>query len=157
MHVAHGYEHVAFAVHDGNVGGRILGGEHGQMPRPDARGGAGAAQHVAVCITAHSAAQLHRQAQTAQVVADVAAHAARRKMQAAGVGIPHYDGSVALAVDVHVRAADPGNVSRHGRSLLSEKAAPRKRRHAAGKYIALLYFFKIKNASPAKTHGAAEM
>ena len=141
MHVAHGHEHVAFAVHDGNVGGRILGGEHGQMPRPDACGGAGAAQHVAVCITAHSAAQLHRQAQTAQVVADVAAHAARRKMQAAGVGIPHYDGSVALAVDVHVRAADPGNVSRHGRSLLSEKAAPRKRAACGREVYSIIVLF----------------
>ena len=67
-------------------------------------------------IVAHDGNQANRFAQSGQIFADIAANAAQRGMQRTGVGIPHDELTIALAVDIHIRAADTGNIT-HGYGL----------------------------------------
>ena len=87
------------------------------MPRPGehavgahAQCLAAGAQHLAVGIVAHCSYNLAGFAQTGEVVQNIAHHATHGQMQPTGIGIPHDQGREALAVNVHVGAADAGNV-----------------------------------------------
>ena len=87
------------------------------MPRPGehtlgahAQSLAAGAQHLAVGVVAHCGHDLAGFAQAGEVVQNIAHHAAHGQMQSSGVGIPHDQGREALAVDVHICAADTGDV-----------------------------------------------
>ena len=85
VHIAHADEHVVRIIHNRDIaaGARALahqhaGGIHARLP-------AARKQHLAKGVAAHRAGKHHRHAQTGEVVADVAAHAAKRKVKRTGV------------------------------------------------------------------------
>ena len=110
-HVAHGHQHVALRVHDGDIAGGGVALAHQQPPGAHAQLSAGIQQHAAVDVVAHGAHQFAPLAQAGEIVQNVAGHAAHRHVQPAGVGIPHDEGGKALAVDVHIGSADARHIA----------------------------------------------
>ena len=110
-HVAHGQHLVALLVENGHVARGALALQHARMAHVDARRLAAAHDAAAALVVAHDRHQLHVAAQARQILADVAAHAAQRRIQHAGVGIPHDQPALAPAADVHVCCTNARNVA----------------------------------------------
>ena len=95
---------------------------------------------ASVHVVADDRHQPHVRAQPRQILADVAADAAQRRMQCARVGIPHDQRPVAAPVDVHVRPADARDVAHTSASFVLA-ASP------------LFYLLCPQNTSPAARSG----
>ena len=109
VHIAHANQHVVRIVHNGDIAARARALAHQNTGGIHACGAAAGKQHLAERITAHRAGKRHRHAQARKVIADIAANAAQRDMQRAGVGITQANGRITVAVHIHVGAARAEN------------------------------------------------
>ena len=104
-HIVDGQSHVAVAVVDEQIGAGVAAGDHGAVAQVKADGG-GVVPHVlGKAVLAQHRHHRHLLAQQAQVVGDVAAHAAQRGGHLAGIGVPGHQRRVGHRADVHVHAA----------------------------------------------------
>lgn len=116
VHIAHRQQHIPVAIHNGNIAGRAFAAQHAGRAHVDSGFFTAFDDATSLHIVAHDGNQANRFAQSGQIFADIAANAAQRGMQRTGVGIPHDKLTIALAVDIHIRAADTGNIT-HGYGL----------------------------------------
>ena len=111
VHIAHRQQHVAVAIHDGDIAGRAFAAQHTGGAHVNSGFFAALDDAAPLHIVAHDGNQAHVFAEPRQIFADIATNAAQRGMQRTGVGIPHDELAVAPAVDIHIRAADTGNIT----------------------------------------------
>ena len=91
-------------------------------------------------VIAYNGNQPNILTQPCEILADIPADAAQRRMQRTRVGIAHDELSVAPAVNIHICAADTGNITHAQKNLPASKAAL----PASCMFLLILPFFALK-------------
>ena len=112
-HIRHGELHFALLVGNVEVSGAVFGLRAQAEGGVDPVHGAALQQQAAVLVRPHGAQEPHLHAQQAQVVGDVAPHAAGPDADLAGVGVLRHRPRRRAAADIHVHAAHDGDVVCH--------------------------------------------
>ncbi len=110
VRVAHGQRHVPGGIGDVQVRGGAPAGNTPGQAHVKAQRRAALEDFGGIAVPAQGGDEGHVHVQQAQIVGDVAAHAAGGEGDGAGVGIPHDEGREGLAADVHIHGAHNGGM-----------------------------------------------